>query len=183
VPNRTLDVVSALVVCLSIFSGCGERGLVPPVDTQYSEFISVLSGNYERISGANATETVGVVQIFFGDGRDVSDLSQVTKEPLLFESRERGRISQMLQSIQRFDTDANGHCDLSGPSWILVAYDSALFRVGVIRLYPCSTDEGQVVGVRPVGDAAIMYSRDAVDALRAIGVLEVGSSPSPARRE
>jgi hypothetical protein len=143
------------------------------VDARYSEFLSVLSAQYKEISGNNASSTVGVIQIFTGGQNDVSSLPAATRGELLFESRSREVIDHLFQAIQQDieNGGASSPCDLGkGSDWILVAYDSMLPRVGVIQLYSCGEADEKVIGIRPAGDAAITYSRDARAALEARGL-------------
>jgi hypothetical protein len=156
------------LVLLLLIVGCSESRKLPPVDVRYSEFLSILGGSYTAISGSEASTTVGVVQVFSGRGRRGSaDLAEVTRGELLFESRQRDVIDRLISAIQHHEPIEDPSCDLGkGATWILVAYDSALFRAGVIRLYACGQRDKTVVGVNPVGDAGIKYSREAVAVLR-----------------
>ena len=156
---------------LLLIVGCRDSRVFPPVDIRYSEFLSVLAQNYTAISGSDASTTVDVLQIFAGDRRSLADLAEATRGELLFESRQRDVIDRVIAAIQRAEPTGKAACDLGkGATWILVAYDSALFRAGVIRLYSCDESGETVLGVNPVGDAAITYSRDAVAVLGSLGL-------------
>jgi hypothetical protein len=160
-------------VLLLLILGCGDSRGLPPVDVRYSEFLSVLGSNYSALSGSEASTTVGVVQVFLGRGRQsVADLVEATRGELLFESRQRDVIDGLISAIQHHEPIGDPSCDLGkGATWVLVAYDSALFRAGVIRLYACGEGDETVVGVSPVGNAAITYSREAVAVLRSHGLI------------
>lgn len=158
---------------LLLIEGCDSR-VLPPVDVGYSEFLSVLGGSYRTIAGSQASTTVGVVQIFSGAGRrNFVDLAEATRGELLFESRQRDVIDRLISTIQHDEANAVPSCSLAREAtWVLVAYDAALFRAGVIRLYACGEGVEAVVGIRPVGDAAITYSREARVMLRSLGLIE-----------
>lgn len=169
-PSLTARVSLTLLL---LIMGCSDSRVLPLVDVRYSEFLSVLGDNYSALSGSEAATTVGVVQVFSGKGRrGVADLAEVTRGELLFESRQRGVIDGLISAIQQHEPVEDPSCDLGkGATWVLVAYDSALFRAGVIRLYACGEGDEAVVGVSPVGDAAITYSRAAVAVLRSHGLI------------
>jgi len=163
-------IAKALLVCLLPF-GCGDSVATPRVDGRYSELLTVLGQHYAAISGDKASATVGVVQIFSGSTRRVDTLLEASSGELLLESRQRDLIDELIASIQHVRPEEDPQCDLGrGPDWILVAHDSELFRVGVIRLYLCGRDES-VVGIRPIGDAAIVYSREAATFMRSHGLV------------
>ena len=167
--RRVLGMGSVALFLLQPLAGCGQVPAVPSIDVRYSEFLSVLGDNYRAISGTDSASTVAVLQIFSSDSDDVSSLSRATQGQLLFESRQREVIDRLLLSVQQRDLISAASCDLkSAPAWILVAHDSALFRAGVIRLYVCGEGDEAVLGVRPVGDAAITYSRGALNVLRSL---------------
>ena len=160
------------LLLLLFITGCDHR-VFPPVDVGYSEFLSVLGENYKAIAGSQISTTVGVVQIFSGiDRRNLVDLAEATGGQILFESRQRDVIDRLISAIQQEEKIANPSCNLAkAPPWVLVAYDSGLFRAGVIRLYECGEGAEMVVGVRPVGDTGIMYSREAAAMLRSFGLV------------
>jgi hypothetical protein len=143
------------------------------IDIKYSEFLSVLSTKYRAISGNDVPSTVGVVQIFSGsDQKDVTSFSAIARGQLLFESREPKVIDRLLSSMQAKESEANAGCDLrSNADWIFVAYDTTLKRIGVISLYKCGSETTRLVGIRPVGDAAITYSRTTGAVLRSLGLM------------
>ena len=172
-PINCLHFLIGSLIVLICATGCTDSFRSISVDPRYSEFLSVLSAEYKEISGNNASSTVGVLQIFAGGQNDVSSLPAATRGELLFESRSREVIDDLIQAIQREieDTGASSPCDLGeGSDWILVAYDSMLPRVGVIQLYSCREADETVIGIRPAGDAAITYSRDARTALEERGL-------------
>lgn len=157
------------LLLLPLLVGCGDVRAVPPVDVRYSELLSVLGYNYRAISGTDSSATVAVLQIFSRGGDDVSSLRDATQGQLLFESREREVIDRLISAVQQRDPTPAASCDFeSGPTWILVAHDAALFRAGVIRLYICGEGAEAVLGIRPVGDAAITYSSDALSVFRSL---------------
>jgi hypothetical protein len=157
--------------------------VVPPVDVDYSEFLSVLGGRYRIVAGTEPSATVGVVQIFTGAGqRNFTDVAEITRGELLLESRDRNVIDRLISAMQLHETSTDASCRLDiEAAWILVAYDAALFRAGVIRLYECGQDTETIVGIRPVGDTAITYSREAGATLRSLGL--IGASPLKTMRE
>ncbi len=167
-PPRT---IAASLVLLMLITGCSDSRVFPPVDTRYSEFLSVLGENYAAIAGSSASTTVGVVQIFAGDRRTLIDLAEATRGELLLESRQRDVIERLIAAVQQREPTTTASCDLGKVNWVLVAYDSALFRAGVIRLYSCNDAGETVIGVAPAGDAAITYSRQAVVVLRTLGLI------------
>jgi hypothetical protein len=157
------------LLLLPLLVGCGDVRAVPPVDVRYSELLSVLGDNYRAISGTDSSATVAVLQIFSRGGDDVSSLRNATQGQLLFESRQREVIDRLITAVQQRELASAASCDFeSGPTWILVAYDSALFRAAVIRLYICGSGDEAVLGIRPVGDAAITYSRNALSVLESL---------------
>jgi hypothetical protein len=162
-----------------IVTGCSEPGS-SSVDTKYSEYLCALSGRYRAISGTEVSSTVGVLQIFSGaDQDDVTDVAAIVRGELLLESRERKVIDQVISSIQLEEDGTDAACDLKrNASWILVAYDTTLERTGVIRLYECSREAAVLIGIRPVGDAAITYSRETGAVLRSLGVIHLGPKSS-----
>ena len=167
-PSRT---IAASLGLLTLVTGCSDSRVFPPVDTRYSEFLSVLGENYVAISGSSASTTVGVVQIFVGDRRTFIDLGEATRGELLLESRQRDIIERLITAVQQRESTTTASCDLGKVDWVLVAYDSELFRAGLIRLYSCSDAGEPVIGVAPAGDAAITYSRQAVVVLRSFGLI------------
>jgi len=161
-----------LLVSMLLLDGCGDSTATPPVDSRYSEALSVLGSNYAAISGDRSSATVGVVQIFSGGKRGATTWGSATAGELLFESRRRDVIDELIDSLQHGEPSASDPCDLgAGPAWILVAYDSQIFRIAVIRLYACGS-AGSVVGVVPMGDAAIHYSSETANFLRSHGLTE-----------
>lgn len=142
------------------------------VDTKYSEFLSILSTRYRAIAGNDVSSTVSVVQIFSGsDQKDVTNFAAIVRGELLFESREPQVIDQIFSSMHVKESEANVGCDMtSNADWILVAYDTTLKRVGVIRLYDCGGKVATFVGIRPIGDAAITYSRNTGAMLGSLGL-------------
>lgn len=172
--SRSFALCVSLVLLL-LSAGC-ERRVFPRIDVSYSEYLSVVGRNYETVAGRSASTTVDVVQVFSGAGvRDLTDLADVTGRKLILESRIRDVIDGLISAIQHSETNEKISCDIAGEAtWILVAYDTALFRAGVIRLYACGSGSEMFLGVRPVGDAAITYSREGAAMVRSLGLTEVG---------
>lgn len=125
---------------------------------------------YEGAARRNAMTTVKVVQLYAPGASDGVTLREATQGRLLYESREPPEIEAFFRSLQTSGT--SGECDLgNAPAFVVVAYDRDLPRAGVMRLYECDSADGPVIGVRRVGDAALDYSRAALDHLRQVGVL------------
>lgn len=139
------------------------------VDARYSEYLTVNSKEYEVAARTNGMATVKVIQVYAPGPSDGTSLREATRGRLLYESREPSEIEALFRSLQ---TSGNtGECDLGdSPKFILVAYDRDLPRAAVVRLYECDSIDGNVIGVRPVGDAGLDYSRAALDYLHEIGV-------------
>jgi len=151
--------------------GCDSGGVPLSVDARYSEYLSVLSQQYQSAARANAATTVKVVQLYGPGPVDEVSLRDATRGRLLYESRKPNEIESLFSGLQAQGT--RGECELGdGPVLFVVAYDRDLPRVGILRLYECDAAGGRVIGVRPVGDSALEYSTAAATYLREIGALE-----------
>lgn len=141
------------------------------VDESYSEALTVLTEQYEAVAHSRPATTVKVVQIFAPGPRDVVYVSDVTRGRLVYESRTPSEIEALFESLQA--ADGRGNCHLGESAALaMVAYDRDLPRVGIIRLYECQGESGPVIGIRPLGDAALVYSSTAVAYLHSIGALQ-----------
>ncbi len=164
-------------LCLAAL-GCADEGCSPPVNEDYSELLTVFSDNYREMLDGDPSRTVKTVQIYSG-GEAIACLSEIAREDLLVERRDPSQIGEILVALQQSVPHENATCNFSGPSWTLVAYDADLFRVGVVRLSPCSDVEGNLIGVVPIGNVAIGYSREAVGVLKAVGIEVPNQQPHP----
>jgi len=155
----------------STLAGCAGSGETPSVvDVRYSEHLTVASAEYESAARTNAMMTVKVVQVYAPSADHRNLLRESSRGVLLYESRQPSEIQALFQSLQT--TSPTGECDLGHePKFVVVAYDRDLPRAAVVRLYECDTTDGKVIGVRPVGDAALDYSQAALVHLKRIGVL------------
>ena len=159
----------AVLLISTILMGCSSEQGSYIVDVRYSEYLTVASKEYVGATRKNAMTTVKVVQLYKPGKVDGVSLQEATQGRLLYESREPSEIEAFFQSLQT--SGASVECGIGGsPAILVVAYDRDLPRAGIIRLYKCDTADGSVIGVRPIGDAALSYSRAALDYLRQIGV-------------
>ncbi len=167
--HLTRDRVVAALVTVGLLA-CHSEDAPLLVDARYSEYLSVLSQQFESAARGNASATVQVVQVYAPGPKDGVSFRDVTRGRLLYESRASSEIASLFNSLQT--RGARGNCELGeGPVLVIVAYDRDLPRVGVIRLYKCEAAGTAVIGVRPVGDAGLDYSSAADTYLRGIGVL------------
>ena len=157
----------ALVVLWVV--GCNSTSELLDIDSRYSESLSVVSREYEFAARTNAATTVQVVQVYAQGPKGNVSLLDATRGRLLYESRSSSEIMALFATLQ--SRESSGRCELGDdPAFVVVAYDRDLPRVGIIRLYKCDADGRAVIGIRPVGDAALGYSSVAVGYLREIGV-------------